>query len=169
MKKNFIALCILAGLFTISCDKKESKNKRQNKDSVTIIQPQKTESIMVKKTDSVAIEKYDENKLTKNIEVKGLIEGKYSAKSCDNGRFFIEISNVDNQPVFKIFDKNKIIASGNASVEGQGVDEGATITMGEIGGLYEGDKIVIQNYGNAMNEFEHFTQCGEKYLEFIKQ
>jgi hypothetical protein len=41
--------------------------------------------------------------------------------------------------------------------------------MGEIGGVYEGDKIVIQNYGNAMNEFEHFTQCGDKYLEFTRQ
>lgn len=29
-------------------------------------------------------------------------------------------------------------------------------------------KIMIQNYGNAMNEFKFFKTCDEKYLEFIK-
>jgi hypothetical protein len=37
-----------------------------------------------------------------------------------------------------------------------------------VGGQFIDGKIMIQNYGNAMNEFQLFKSCDEKYLEFIK-
>ncbi|GEM_PF-1443983 len=38
----------------------------------------------------------------------------------------------------------------------------------EISGQYMDKKIVIQNYGNAMNEFTIFSECDMKYLELEK-
>lgn len=37
-----------------------------------------------------------------------------------------------------------------------------------VGGQFIDGKIMIQNYGNAMNEFQLFKTCDEKYLEFTK-
>lgn len=37
-----------------------------------------------------------------------------------------------------------------------------------IDGVIE-DKIDIQNYGNAMNQFIYFNSCEEKYLHFIRK
>jgi len=37
-----------------------------------------------------------------------------------------------------------------------------------IEGLYTGGKILIQNYGNSMNQYVCFKKCGDKFLEFIK-
>jgi hypothetical protein len=37
-----------------------------------------------------------------------------------------------------------------------------------VGGQFIDGKIMIQNYGNAMNEFQLFKTCDEKYLEFKK-
>jgi hypothetical protein len=37
-----------------------------------------------------------------------------------------------------------------------------------IEGLYSGNKITIQNYGNSMNQYVCFQSCDAKYLEFVK-
>ena len=34
--------------------------------------------------------------------------------------------------------------------------------------MYENGSIVIQNYGNSMNEYNHFEDCDSKYLKFDK-
>lgn len=174
IRKNFIGLCLLAGLSVISCKKNESKHGKIKADSSIVSQSESHTSNSVQKPDSA---EKDSTK-TENIEVKDpkstvsktIIEGKFVANTCDGGRFSMEFKNVEGKPTFKIFDKAKVIAAGNVSSESdEKTCEITAVTMGEIGGLYEGDKIVVQNSGNSMNEFEHFSQCDDKYLEFIKQ
>ena len=37
-----------------------------------------------------------------------------------------------------------------------------------VSGLYSDSTLTIQNSGNAMNKYEYFPDCSEKYLEFTK-
>ena len=171
--KNIIGLCLLAGLTVISCKKNEPAAAKNTVDSTSNTKTEVNNTASFQKTETVKTDSATENiedKKTDDSKINPVVEGKYTANTCDGGRFSIEIKNVNGKPAFKILDKSKTIATGNASMEGRDDPAGdVTITMGEIGGLYEGDKIVIQNSGNSMNQFEHFTQCGDKYLEFIKQ
>ena len=94
------------------------------------------------------------------------IAGVYVLTSCENSRFKIKIEKKKDEYFFLIFDKNKIISKGKLGKQNE--DDTVYLTFGKIGGIYDTDKIQIQNYGNSMNEYVHFTQCGEKYLTFIK-
>lgn len=94
------------------------------------------------------------------------IAGIYVLTSCENSRFKIKIEKKTNGYFFLIFDKNKIISKGKMGKKNE--EDTIYLTFGKIGGIYNIDKIQIQNYGNSMNEYVHFTQCGEKYLTFIK-
>lgn len=38
-----------------------------------------------------------------------------------------------------------------------------------VTGQYTNNSIIIQNYGNSMNNYTYFPDCDEKYLEFAKQ
>lgn len=171
ISKPFSAICLVAVFSLVSCKKNESQHSKNTKDSSVVsnvikedpkpVQHQKTEN-----TDSAA----GEDKRKDNVAIpvsKKTVDGIFVANNCDGGRFSIEFKNTGGQSTFKIFDKKKIIAAGNVSTEtDEKTGEITNLEMGEIGGLYQGDKIVIQNYGNSMNEFDHFTQCGDKYLEF---
>ena len=95
------------------------------------------------------------------------ILGLYVLKSCENLRFKIVISKKENQYLYKIFDNKKTIAKGKSTITKN--KEYVSIMLGLIGGIFSGSDIQIQNYGNAMNEFIHFTQCDEKYLTFVKK
>lgn len=94
------------------------------------------------------------------------ITGIYVLTSCENSRFKIKIDKKAGVYSFLIFDKSKIITKGKVKM--QKIDDVVYLTFGKIGGAYTVDKIQIQNYGNSMNEYMHFTQCDEKYLSFIK-
>ncbi len=37
-----------------------------------------------------------------------------------------------------------------------------------VSGQFIDNTITIQNYGNTMNDYHHFQDCGDKYLEFKK-
>ena len=104
--------------------------------------------------------------LEKNREKTSII-GLYILKSCENGRFKIVISKKEKQYFYTIFDKKKTITKGKAIVTNN--KEYISIMLGLIGGIFSDKNIQIQNYGNAMNEFIHFTQCDEKYLTFEKK
>ncbi|WDF65970.1 hypothetical protein [Flavobacterium sp. KACC 22763] len=94
------------------------------------------------------------------------IAGVYVLTSCENSRFKIKIEKKSDGYFFLIFDKNKIISKGKLGKKNE--DDTVYLAFGKIGGIYDTDKIQIQNYGNSMNEYVHFTQCDEKYLSFIK-
>ncbi|MDF1548149.1 MAG: hypothetical protein P1P88_10035 [Bacteroidales bacterium] len=40
---------------------------------------------------------------------------------------------------------------------------------GTLEGKYVNGTIVIQNYGNSINEYNHFKQCEAKFIELVKQ
>jgi hypothetical protein len=172
IRKKLFGLLLLAGLAVVSCNKNESNHTKAKSESAVVSSPADQAADPVKKENTGESDGKTEapEKIKPEAEVaKKSIEGKYIAAACDGGRFSIEFKNMDGKPVFKILDKGKIIATGNVSAEtNEKTGEITEIAMGEIGGLYEGNKIIIQNYGNAMNEFDHFTQCGDKYLEFTK-
>ncbi|MCD9576259.1 hypothetical protein [Flavobacterium soyae] len=94
------------------------------------------------------------------------ITGVYVLTSCENSRFKIKIEKKAGAYFFLIFDRDKIISKGK--LKEQKNDDVIYLAFGKIGGVYNENKIQIQNYGNSMNEYEHFTQCDEKYLSFIK-
>ncbi len=94
------------------------------------------------------------------------IAGIYVLTSCENSRFKIKIEKNAGEYSFLIFDRNKIISKGKVGKHNE--DDTLYLNFGKIDGIYDTDTIQIQNYGNAMNEYVHFTQCGEKYLAFIK-
>ena len=39
----------------------------------------------------------------------------------------------------------------------------------DVEGAFQGDKVVIQNDGNAMNPYTRFEKCDVKYLELVRQ
>lgn len=166
IKKNFIGLCLLTGLALVSCKKNEARKETVAKDSVTVSQPvEKMDSPAPETTDSAAAgtpQKYP--KETGTADASKSIEGKYVSKNCEG--FTIEVKSIADKTTFKISDKTKVIASGNASTAPS--DGGMGILMGEIGGVFQGDKLEIQNTGNNMNPYQHFD-CPEKYMEFVKQ
>ena len=97
---------------------------------------------------------------------KSKIDGLYILKSCEKSRFKINIYKVGKINMFSIFDRKKIISKGKLYLNNE--DGEVIVAFGEIVGLFEKDKIVIQNHGDVVNQYMHFTQCGEKFLTFIK-
>jgi len=47
-------------------------------------------------------------------------------------------------------------------------DDKLYIDFGDLSTLYEDNTITFQNYGNSMNDYEHFNQCKEKYISLKK-
>jgi hypothetical protein len=94
------------------------------------------------------------------------VQGLYVLKSCEDSRFKINIEKKSGILSFSILDGKKTISKGK--VKKEIIDSVTYLTFGKIEGVYVKNKIQIQNYGNSMNEYEHFTQCEEKYLVFIK-
>jgi hypothetical protein len=120
--------------------------------SLTSLKEKKT----IEKKNAVTIVKTEEQ------DVQGL----YVLKTCENSRFKIKIEKKSGILSFSILDGKKTISKGK--VKKQVIDNVTYLTFGKIEGMYEKNKIQVQNYGNSMNEYEHFTQCEEKYLAFIK-
>ncbi|MBD3906219.1 hypothetical protein NAL32_16515 [Chryseobacterium sp. Ch-15] len=87
----------------------------------------------------------------------------YVSKDCENSRFSLKISD----KTFQILDKGKTISKGKIEINKSETPN--IIILDNIEGRYYGDSIVIQNYGNSMNEYNHFTQCDQKYLTFLKK
>ena len=94
----------------------------------------------------------------KNNDITGL----YSLKSCEKSRFKIKIEKNNSDYLYSILDKTKIISKGKA------IMNKTQIKFGKIEGVISEGKIVVQNYGSSTNQYNHFTQCEEKYLSFIK-
>ena len=66
-------------------------------------------------------------------------------------------------------------SSGKLSYETQDeetyINFSGTLCSGDktpVNGLYSDKKIIIQNYGNSMNQYVCLKSCDSKYLEFVK-
>lgn len=99
-------------------------------------------------------------------QTKDTICGTYVLESCETSRFKLKIIKNNHKYFYIIYDRKKIISKGKAEIDKK--VNYTSYMFGLIGALNVGKDIKIQNYGNAMNEFIHFTQCDEKYLTFIK-
>nr|WP_294924768.1 hypothetical protein [uncultured Flavobacterium sp.] len=95
------------------------------------------------------------------------LTGTYTLESCENSRFQIIINKKQSEYFYIISDNNKTIVKGKAKITDN--EKCISIMLGLIGGIFSGKDIQIQNYGNEMNQFIHFTQCDEKYLTFVKK
>lgn len=168
IRKNFINLSVLGILCLYSCKQTETVAAATNSENAVpktstpkiAVTPTKPGTIKQEKTP--VIDSLSANEIT-------LLEGKYTAKTCENSRFSIELQNKNGKKVgYKIYDSRKVIASGRAELSKTENKKEFSISLGAMGGLLKGDTLVIQNYGNSMNEFDHFGQCSDKYLNFIK-
>lgn len=57
---------------------------------------------------------------------------------------------------------------GGLDNEGEPLDKDLPLPQNVSGTLYK-DEIIIQNYGNSMNYYVVFEECGEKYIELVKK
>ncbi len=167
IRKNFISLSVLASLCLYSCKQTETVAAATNTEN-HVPKTNSSKKVVPPKTDSIKEVKTSVIDSLNAKEIQAL-EGKYNAKTCENGRFSIELTNKDGKKVgYKIYDSKKVIASGRANIAKSANKNEFDISLGAMGGLLKGDTLVIQNYGNSMNEFDHFGQCADKYLNFIK-
>lgn len=99
----------------------------------------------------------------KDINLTGL----YRNEPCN---ISIEITKNTNKTkyFYKIVDNNQTKSQGYISSIKSNGEGGFYIKFKKIDGMYENDSIVIQNYGNSMNEYNHFEDCDSKYLKFDK-
>ena len=82
----------------------------------------------------------------------------------------IEIAKNTNKAkyFYKIVENNQTKSQGYISSIKSNGEGGFYIKFKKIDGVYENGSIVIQNYGNSMNEYNHFEDCDSKYLKFDK-
>lgn len=90
---------------------------------------------------------------------------------CD---IVIKISKKGNEYVYSIKGTG-FKSSGKLSFETQDeesyINFSGTLRSGDkspVTGLYSDKKIIIQNYGNSINQYNCFKLCDSKYLEFVK-
>ncbi|KAA0127327.1 hypothetical protein FY557_13160 [Chryseobacterium sp. SN22] len=164
MKKVLLATFLMSVIGLTSCEQKKSGTVENSADSLSM----RETSVPAKNGDSIV-------QLSKNemdLFIKS-VPGKYVASNCNGGRFSIEISNgssTSDALKFQILDGSKVIKSGEVNIDGKYTANGdINLGLEGIGGLFQKDKIVVQNSGNNMNPFEHFKQCGDKYINFTKQ
>jgi len=96
------------------------------------------------------------NAYTKDINLTGI----YKNEPCN-----ISIEIAKN---YKIVENNQTKSQGYISSIKSNGEGGFYIKFKKIDGVYENGSIVIQNYGNSMNEYNHFEDCDSKYLKFDK-
>ena len=99
----------------------------------------------------------------KDINLTGI----YKNEPCN---ISIEIAKNTNKAkyFYKIVENNQTKSQGYISSIKSNGEGGFYIKFKKIGGVYENGSIVIQNYGNSMNEYNHFEDCDSKYLKFGK-
>lgn len=174
-RKNILSLVIISAVCLMSCKKNTNLQPEKNTNIAAIQNNTPKDSLnnaasfQQNKTEASATDhQVIPSKTNGTKQDVSEIKGRFVAENCENGRFSIVIAEVSNKLTFKIYDKTKIILSGKAQTSIN--DDGTTtIEMGKMGGMFADDKITVQNYGNSMNEYENFTQCEDKYLEFTRK
>lgn len=96
-------------------------------------------------------------------DADGYIGGVYKAENCD---VVLSIFPTDEFEKFKytINVKGKEVHKGTTKISSTNPEN---VSLGDIEGQFNEGNIVIQNYGNSMNEFTHFETCDDKFLELV--
>ena len=90
--------------------------------------------------------------------------GKYSIDDTCN--VTIEITKVKGKYLYKIKGR-KIIKKGDLVIKQEKKE--TYLVFDNLSGLLESDSlIVMQNYGNSMNQYLNISECDIKYLQFKK-
>ena len=72
----------------------------------------------------------------------------------------------NNHFIFTVKNKKKIQGAAKLSKE----DQVLYLDFGRgIGGMFSNDTIYMQNAGNAMNPYNHFKECNEMYIHWVKK
>lgn len=105
---------------------------------------------------------------THNVYAKDInLTGVYKNEPCN---ISIEIKNANKTKyLYKIVDNNQTKLQGYISNIKSNGEGGFYIKFKKFGGVYENGSIIIQNYGNSMNQYMHFKNCDIKFLEFEKE
>ena len=103
---------------------------------------------------------------------KNSIVGTYKStkESFCNPKMTINIKKSSKQNIyyFAIYKNNKKIDNGKLSIH-KNDDNQQIFGMKKIAGVHINDSIIFQNSGNAMNQYLNFSNCGGKYLFFVKE
>lgn len=92
-----------------------------------------------------------------------------------SGIYLISDNKICNESIKIELKKDSFFIYEGVNLKGKGIykliedNSNTYLQMNSIEGLYKRDSIIIQNYGNSMNEFVLFSECDAKYLYFIKQ
>ena len=96
------------------------------------------------------------------------ITGIYKLLTCDKAELSIDIQGEKGNILFKLCKVDSILFDGRVQIDPQrGNPE--SILLDDIEAGYFKDSIVLQNYGNAVDEYPLFKECDDKYLVFVKQ
>ncbi len=163
IEKKIIGLGLLFCLVFSACKETEKIVNRTDSDSVSAEKARAIKPTVPKAT--VPTQKKADSLTAAEM---AMIEGKFTAKTCEDGRFSIMLESKGNRIGYKIFDKKKVFASGKANIYKTDKSNEFNLSIGAMGGILKGDTLTIQNYGNSMNQFDHFGQCADKYLNFVK-
>ncbi len=91
----------------------------------------------------------------------------YSVKANDcSKKTVIKISVLKNKMVYEIRRGNRKSSGKFIIVNDKGVNY---VNIGKLQGTYKNDTIIIQNYGNSLNDYMNFEECKSKYLIFVKK
>jgi hypothetical protein len=156
MKKIIITLTALA-LIACSCGNRQAKTIKQEladvQDTVLVVSMAQQEQNM-----EPSNEQPDEDYNKINV----INIGTYR----EDGLCSIEIEIKENRN-FLIIETGKVTTRGIYEIS-QNEENLLYVAFSSISAIYYNDTIDIQNYGNAMNEYIHFSSCDQKYLTFIR-
>lgn len=120
---------------------------------------------------TLTLQQAKHNDSTQVTSLKGWFEAEDSACeldiSLDRGQYVIKYNKKKFTDNFKIEinESDTLIIFNNLKhFEALANPSGFEPSSNNLSGLYEEQSIVIQNYGNAMNEYTLFESCPEKYL-----
>jgi hypothetical protein len=145
--KNIAVLLLVFSSLLMACNTQKTENSEDNKSADTLI---KSENIA---TDYSGTYKTEDATCTLSIVISKS-ENQYSYVITETKKEYkgnLSIENSDGE-VYFTFDSE--IGDNKA---------------GSISAKYENNTLIIQNYGNAMNEYHFFKQCDLKYIELTKQ
>lgn len=145
MKKNiFVTLGILCIALVISSCNSGSEQKTDQTDSTKTVSTPATNAVDYSGIYTITDKKVCD--LTIEIQKNGDKFTYVSGKTKGN----IEVLKDENEVYLKLIAINGVSPKGDVEAK------------------YENQTLIIQNEGNAMNEYTNFKQCDAKYLELKK-
>lgn len=144
-----ILAVMLMVLFSFSCNDSENKD-RQTKENELKVEDTKSENALPD------------------------VSGKYKMPEGTCG-FELIITKEKEDYGYNMKGQNGIVdIYGKLTVSRENGADYLNLTLPEgfssksVQALFENNTITIQNYGNSMNDYHHFKDCDDKYMEFKK-